>query len=373
MGSVNIYLLQSNNKKKICIVVSSLGKGGAEKSSAQLSVMLDNLGFDVHVVSVLNDIDYQYAGKLLNLGELKDKDDSIFGRFKRYAVFKKYLKSEKFDLIIDSRSRPTTLKELQLSKVVYAGFKVVYVVHSYNLDTYFSRIKWASILIYRKAHKLVTVSNDIKNRIEQYYKFNNIETIHNAIDIESNKRLAQNPIDINYDFILFYGRLDDDVKNISLLIEAYKNSKLPQEKIKLVVLGEGKDKGKLESKVRTKGLKDLVEFFPFTSNPFPYIYKAKFTLLTSRFEGFPMVIPESLSVGTPVISVDCKSGPNEIIKHEFNGLLVENNNVQELSNAMNNFIFDSALYLKCKQNAEASIEHLSIKNIAKQWAKLLNS
>lgn len=172
---------------------------------------------------------------------------------------------------------------------------------------------------------------------------------------------------------MFYGRLDDDVKNISLLIKAYKNSKLPQEKIKLVILGDGKDKDKLLSNVKTEGLKDFVDFLPFTNNPFPYISRAKFTLLTSRFEGFPMVIPESLSVGTPVISVDCKSGPSEIIKHEFNGLLVKNNDVQALSNAMNSFIFDNALYLKCKQNAETSIKHLSMGNIEKQWSDLLNS
>lgn len=373
MTSVNIYQLQSNNKKKICIVVSSLGKGGAEKSSALLSVMLDNLGFEVHIVSVLNDVDYQYAGKLLNLGELKDKDDTFLGRYKRYSVFKKYLKSEQFDIIIDSRSRPTTLKELQISKNLYASFKVVYVVHSYNLDIYFSRIKWFSKFIYKNSHRLIAVSNDIKNKIEQYYQFNNVNTIYNAVDVESNKKLAQNPISLNYDFVLFYGRLDDDVKNISLLIEAYKNSKLPQEKIKLVILGDGRDKDRLQSKVKSEDLLDSVVFLQFTNNPFQYISRAKFTLLTSRFEGFPMVIPESLSVGTPVISVDCKSGPSEIIKHEFNGLLVENNNVQALSNAMNSFIFDNSLYLKCKQNAEDSIEHLSIENIEKQWSDLLNS
>ena len=47
--------------KKVCIVVTSLGRGGAERSSALLSIMLDNLGYNVHIVSVLNDIEYEYA------------------------------------------------------------------------------------------------------------------------------------------------------------------------------------------------------------------------------------------------------------------------------------------------------------------------
>ena len=69
----------STAKKKICIVTSSLGKGGAEKSSAVLSILLDNLGYEVHVISILNRIDYDYKGTLLNLGALKDKDASFFG------------------------------------------------------------------------------------------------------------------------------------------------------------------------------------------------------------------------------------------------------------------------------------------------------
>ena len=365
--------MQSNNKKKICLVVSSLGKGGAEKSSALLSIMLDNLGYDVHIISVLNNIEYNYAGTLLNLGELKDKNNSAFSRLNRFKVFTKHLKTEKFDLIIDSRSRPTSLKELQISKFIYKKFEVIYIVHSYNLKTYFSKSQRLSRYIYKDAFKLVAVSNDIKNEIEKQYQLTNVQTIYNAVDFDLNEKLAVEKTTIKYDFILFYGRLNDEIKNISLLIEAFKNSKLSSENIKLIILGSGRDEVKLKTKVRFENLDSSIEFIPFTNNPFPYIKQAKFTLLTSRYEGFPMVIPESLSLNTPVISVDCKSGPREILKNEFNGLLVENNNSRALANAMNRFIFDEALYLKCRQNAKISIEHLSLKNIGKKWADLLNS
>ena len=55
--------------KKICIVVTSLGKGGAERSSALLTRMLHDNGFEVHLVSLVNSIDYEFSGKLLNLGK----------------------------------------------------------------------------------------------------------------------------------------------------------------------------------------------------------------------------------------------------------------------------------------------------------------
>ena len=353
--------------------MSSLGKGGAQKSAALLSIMLDNLGYNVHIVSVLNTIEYKYAGALLNLGELKDKNNSALGRINRFKVFKKYLKSEEFDLIIDSRSRPTSLKELQISKFIYRKFKVIYMVHSYNLNTYFSKSKRISKYIYKNAFKLVAVSNDIKNEIEKQYQLTNIETIYNAVNIDLNEKLSVEKIAINYQYVLFFGRLIDEVKNISLLIDAYKESKLSSENIKLLLLGNGKDELKLKAKVKSENFDGLIEFLPFTNNPFPYIKQAKFTLLTSKYEGFPMVIPESLSVNTPVISVDCKSGPLEIIENEVNGLLVENFNVQALSNAMNSFIFDKTLYNTCKQNAKKSVQKFSLQNIAKKWEELIES
>ena len=361
--------MQSNDKKKICLVVSSLGKGGAQKSAALLSIMLNNLGYDVHIVSVLNDVEYDYKGTLLNLGELKDKSDTVFDRIKRFKLFKNYLISHNFDFIIDSRSRPTLLKELLISKLIYNRFKIIYIVHSWKLRTYFPKSRFWSKFIYKKAFKIVAVSKDIKNEIIRTIGLKNVNTIYNAVDINSNLKKSEKPIENHDKFVLFYGRLDDKVKNISLLIDAYKISKLPSENIKLLIIGNGPD----EMELKSKSNNSLIEFVPFTANPFPYIKHAKFVLLTSRYEGFPMVIPESLALGTPVISVDCTSGPKEIIKDRVNGLLVENNNKRALANAMNSFIFDDALYKECKAKAEKSIEHLSLKNIEVEWKKILES
>ena len=86
-----------------------------------------------------------------------------------------------------------------------------------------------------------------------------------------------------------------------------------------------------------------------------------------------MSIIESLSIEIPVISVDCPSGPKEIIIDKMNGLLVEMNNKVALSNAFITFAFDEVVYQNCKSNAKKSIEHLSIEKISKQWEKLINT
>ena len=84
-----------------------------------------------------------------------------------------------------------------------------------------------------------------------------------------------------------------------------------------------------------------------------------------------MVLVESLALGTPVVSVDCHSGPREIIQHQSNGLLVENENQEEFTMALNSMIEEPDLYAKMKKNAQASVAHLSMDIIAKDWKKRL--
>ena len=70
-----------------------------------------------------------------------------------------------------------------------------------------------------------------------------------------------------------------------------------------------------------------------------------------------MVLIESLSCGTPVVSYNCPTGPNEIIQHEKNGLLVKANDKQKMTNAMNRMVEDKGLYNKLSANAKNSRPH----------------
>lgn len=360
-----------NNNKKICLVVSSLGKGGVERSTALNSIMLYNLGYNVHIVTLLNNIEYEFKGTLLNLGVIKAESSSVFNRFKRFKVFKNYLNTHSFDLIIDHRSKPSALKEFFINKLIYKKKKRVNVVHSYVTHNYLPKQQWVYNLFFDTSITHVTVSNAINKKLKNIYNLSNVTTIYNAVDIEYNTKQSAQKISIDYNYILFYGRLIDKVKNISLLIDAYANSKLKANNIKLVILGSGIDHLMLKAKVKELKLSDSVVFIAHKSNPFPYIKNAKFIVLTSRNEGFPMVLPEALSLSTPVIAVDCESGPKEIIKNNSNGLLVENYNINALSKALNSFILDNKLYNTCKLNAKPSVQEFSIENISKQWQNLI--
>ncbi|WP_309641386.1 glycosyltransferase [Flavobacterium sp.] len=357
-------------KIKIAIVTQSLANGGAERFASLLSKMLVRLGFHVHIVSILDDIEYEYEGELFNLGLLKNKDNSNFGRLKRFFVFKKYIKQQDFDWIIDNRVRTASFSELMISKFIYNPKKAIYLIHSYKIEKYFPKNPLFSKTIYKESPYLVAVSKEIEALVQTQFHYKNTITIYNPIDQKDLIEKASEAT-ISEKFILSYGRIDDDIKNYSLLIESYAQSILPQSNILLYIMGDGKDVNRLKRQVEQMHLSDKIIFKSKLPNPFPYVQSAFFTTLTSRNEGFPMTIIESLALGTPVVSVDCHSGPREIIRHEHNGLLVENHNPIALSQAMNRLVQDEVLYQSLKANASTSVAHLSLSSVAKEWQQLL--
>jgi len=217
----------------------------------------------------------------------------------------------------------------------------------------------------------VAVSEGIKNRLDKELQISNLEVIPNPFNPAWIEKAREKVILPKGNYLLSYGRFDDDVKDLSFLLDSYKESHLWKEGFRLVLLGGGKDEFKLKSKAKDLSLKDHVDFLPFTANPFPFIANAHCVCLTSHWEGFPMVLVESLSLGIPVVSLDIESGPSEIINHNENGLLIPGREVIEFSKAIRELCLDTNLYEQCKKNAQASVARFSMDAIARSWTKIL--
>lgn len=356
------------NNNKIAIVSASLGVGGAERFAGLLSVMLHDLGYEVHHIIILDYVYYEYKGALVNLGKLFADEKGIIRAVKKGKYIANYLSENDIQTIIDNRSRPTVTREL-VTKWIYGNRKVYYFFHSSNLEMYMTNSVFWAKYIFGNANKLVCVSKAIEQKLQHNYQFTNTKTIYNPIvfpEIIHNK-----PTAIPEKYILFFGRLEEDIKNFSLLLHAFSKSKVYEKETKLLIIGDGSSKDFIVEKIKALQIENQVQVLPFQSSVLPYIQSAKCTILTSHFEGFPMSIIESLAAGIPVISVDCETGPKEIIQDKVNGLLVPNYDEKALAEAIKTMIEDENLYQICRKNAQKSVEHLSLTTIAQQWKKLL--
>lgn len=358
------------NNHKIAIVSASLGVGGAERFASLLGLMLHNLGYEVHHIIILDFVDYEYQGKLVNLGQMFADEKGVFRAIKKGKFIAQYLQENQIETIIDIRSRPVLLREI-FTKWIYGNRKTYFMIHSSDIEMYLPKsVFWAKYL-YQKATQLVFVSNEIEKKVNAKYGFNNTTTIYNPVIFT--ETVFDKPVNIPQSYFIFFGRLEDKIKNLTLLIEAYGMSKLQEKKVSLLLVGDGSDRDAILTKIKSKNLNDFVQVLPFQKDIVPYIQNARATVLTSYFEGFPMSLVESLAVGTPVISVDCETGPREIVKNKVNGLLVQNHNPKALAEAMNLMIEDKNLCQNCKNNAQKSVEHLSLTTIAHQWQNLLKA
>ncbi|WP_158847676.1 glycosyltransferase [Algibacter sp. L1A34] len=352
--------------KKICLLTDSLSSGGAEKMVANMSLSLSKAGYDVHILTMINDVSYNFAGKLYNFGLVKEKETKVKAFFKLKSFFKRH----SFNVIIDHRMRDKFVKEFLLSSYVFKNFNIVYCIHSYELAYYFSKHLAISLMKFQhvKNRKFVAVSLEIKNQLKNQLKTESTLIYNYTLESQTKlPELKENKIYGNY--IIGVGRLEK-IKQFDVLINCYKNSKLSQNNIKLLIFGKGAEDDNLKQLIINLKLEGQVVIMGFDKNVLSFIEKAKALVLSSKHEGFGLVLIEALAVGTPVVSFDCECGPREIINHEVNGLLVEDQNQKELSNSINRLL-DDDLYSKLKVGAIGWKNPFSEEKIINQWTQLL--
>ncbi len=132
--------------------------------------------------------------------------------------------------------------------------------------------------------------------------------------------------------ILTVGTLKEQ-KNHHLLIKAFQRL-LHRRRAKLMILGEGPLRAQLEALATSAGVRDHVLLPGFTSDPWPYYASADLFVLSSDYEGYPLVLVEALRAGLTIVSTDCPSGPREILDGGKYGALVRVGDEVDLAQAM---------------------------------------
>lgn len=352
-------------RKKIALVVYSLGMGGAEKVVSDLSFQFAKQHDVTLILFDSSRICHPYAGELIDINcpSKESFPAKVINFLDRAWQLHRIFRVKRFDTIIG-------IMEHASFPAILASRQTIAANHC-NPERIFTRRDWLfAKWLYPKAKQVVAVSKAGMDIIQQHLALNNVRYLYNPLNFQKLQTLAaEHPaISLQGPYIVAAGRLCPQ-KHFACLIDAYAQSQT-RHTHQLLILGEGPQRKLLEQQVRDLGLQQQVRLPGFMQNPYPYIANATCLVLSSLHEGFPVILMEALGLGRPVVATDCETGPREIVQAEHNGLLVPVNDTNALAEAIDRVCLDVDFHAQLQHNARASVEYLDINRVAEQWLAL---
>ena len=228
-------------------------------------------------------------------------------------------------------------------------------------------------LFYPWANGIVVVSQGVRDDLAQLTNVprERITVIYNPSVVRAEvQNKAQAPLDHPWflpdqpPVLLAVGRLQVQ-KDYPTLIQAFAQVRQTRP-VRLLILGEGKERPMLEALIKELGLEQDVSLPGFVMNPFAYMARASLFILSSRWEGLPTVLIEALCCGTPVVSTDCPSGPREILRDGQYGKLVPVGEADALARAI-----ETTLAANTSGPPSESWQPYDLRTVVNQYTSLL--
>ena len=220
--------------------------------------------------------------------------------------------------------------------------------------------------IVRRFDKFVVLTKEDKG---YWGNLPNIEVIPNAA-----KFIGNTYSDVLRHRVIAVGRMDYQ-KGFDRLICAWEIIQ-QHEQFKdwhLDIFGQGEWKGMLQQMIDERGLGASVALNAPTKSIGREYADSAMLVMSSNYEGFPMVMIEAMACGLPVVSFDFKCGPKDIINNNENGILVHNGDIQGLADAMMKLMEDEGLRKRMSEEAKKVVDTYSEETVMKQWVKLFES
>jgi len=338
----------------MCLFISDLGGGGAQRMLVNLANQFAQKGQEVHLVVFQGIGDYwDILSPEIKIFILNKHGLGILLPFTKYlwkerpcsilsfmltpniiAIIANVLSLWQARLVISER---ITYSKVELNSLEWLTGKSLFAKNS--LKKIFAK------LFYPLADEIIAVSKAVAEDLEEYggYRKGRVKYIYNpTITPELFVLAKEEPqhrwLNEDVPVILAVGRLNPQ-KNYSLLIEAFAELRKSL-KAKLIILGdvfmpeEKEEKIKLVKLIDELGIKEDVDLAGFQKNPYAFMSRTDLFVLSSDFEGLPNVLIEALACAAPVGATDCASGPREILAGGKYGILVPVGDKDKLAAAM---------------------------------------
>lgn len=220
----------------------------------------------------------------------------------------------------------------------------------------------------KNSAKIILLSDEFIKLIIKELKINSpkIEAISNPI-ISYNIQGS----DIKKKQILFVATIEFSPKRPDTMLNIWSGLQNKYNDWKLLFLGDGPDKIKVEEMSRSMGLKN-VRFEGFV-DPVPYYKEASIICMTSDYEGFGLVLIEAMQFGVAPITFNNWISIKDIITDEETGILVPTNDIPDFITKLDNLMSDDALRNRISLSAKEYVEKFQIEKIGQQWIKLFEN
>ncbi|WP_337049722.1 glycosyltransferase family 4 protein [Serratia fonticola] len=228
--------------------------------------------------------------------------------------------------------------------------------------------------IFYKVFNHVVVLTEHDKNVMTSRGFNNVSVIRNPSPfIMTNKSFTSSSVEANEKSVLAVGRLTFQ-KGFDRLIDIWSglDSKIRQG-WSLNIVGSGDDYDELTEQIKKLNIADSVNIITPTQNIADYYKKSDIYVMTSRFEGLPMVLIEAKSFSLPCIAYGCKTGPSELIRDGWDGYLIADGNAEQFKIYLEKIMIDTDLRLFMSENSGKSAASYDISKIEKDWQTIIKS
>ena len=287
-------------RNKIAIVLPYFGLGGAETMASRLASNINLDKIDVEVICIYgNPQNNRLENSILNSG-VKIK---YIGKSKGFSI------SAVYKLWKELTSYQPTVVHTHLSACVYCApwilvhkVKLLHTIHSMPKYELIKPKKRIMSFMYRIGKAIpVAISKEIQYMMTEEYKLKNrAELIYNPVDVDKFYKDNERHEGI---CLVTAGRLSKE-KNQKLLIDAVKVLCQEYENLSLTILGDGPLRNELENYVTDNGIENIIHVEGNVANVEEYFSKSDIFVLSSSYEGLPLVILEAMAAQLPIISTD---------------------------------------------------------------------